>query len=191
MGVSWCVLLAAALAPAGNAPDLRCGSYCLFVGLKALDFPVSSFEEIERRLGQPATDTGYSLGQIEAVAKQFGARTLGVRTTPERLARRPGRFVALAHVNTNHFVILGDVGGGTAKVIDPPREYSLPLDTLRGRWDGTALLISREPLVAEEKIGSSFPWGWMAAAGAVAAVVAAWLMRPRRNSSAKPTSARR
>lgn len=173
------------------APDLRCGGYCLYVGLRALDYPISSYDEIERRLGQPTAVSGYSLGQLNGVAKDFGVQTLGVSTTPERLAQRPGRFVALAHIDGNHFVNIAGVDNGAARIIDPPREYSLPVDTLRTRWDGTALLLSREPLLAEEKVGGLPSWSWVAAALAgVAVVVGAWAYLSRRKPAGLPTSAR-
>src|SRR5260370_38863256 len=130
-------------APAG--PDLKGGSQCLYVALKALDIPVGSFAELESRLGQPSA-AGYSMGQLNDIACAYGAETLGVETNFENLRRRPGRFACIALVDKNHFVNLANVDGKRAHVIDPPRDYSIPLDGLGTRWNGKALLISPDPL---------------------------------------------
>ena len=137
--------------------DLRCGSFCLYVSLKALDFSVASFEEVEQRLGPPG-GVGYSLGQLDEVAKDYGAYTLGVQTSPENLRRRPGRFACIARLDEAHFVNIAEIEDREAYVVDPPRrDFRLPLDTLRARWDGTALLISPDPLVPEEDLPRDFP----------------------------------
>ncbi|MGC1273887.1 MAG: cysteine peptidase family C39 domain-containing protein [Planctomycetaceae bacterium] len=189
-----CLLLVAtvAAAPAKETPDLRCGGYCLYVGLKALDYPVGSYDEIEQKLGQPSATEGYSLAQLQNVAKDYGAHTLGVSTTPERLSWRAGRFVCIAHIDGNHFINIAEVGENTARLVDPPREYTLPLDTLRTRWDGKALLLAREPLLAEEDLSGPFPWRWIVAGLVVVGLVGStWAVLGRRSSAGKPVSAGR
>lgn len=151
------VLVAASLLQADvSPPDLKCGSQCLYVSLKALDFPVGSFAELEAKLGQPSA-AGYSMGQLSEAAKLYGAEVLGVETTFENLRRRPGRFACIALISKSHFVNFADVEDQQTYVIDPPRDYKLPLDTLRTRWDGKALLISHEPLLSEEDLPRPFP----------------------------------
>lgn len=134
-----------------QTPDLRCGSYCLYVSLKAIDFPVASYQEVEDRLGQPSR-LGYSLGQLAEVAESYGAYTLGVETQPENLRERDQRFACIAHLEPAHFVNIAKIDKGLVYVIDPPRDYEIPIDTFRGRWSGKALLISPSPLVPEEEI---------------------------------------
>lgn len=155
-----CILLAAASVaaaqPAGSKVDLRCGSYCLYVGLKALDLPVGSYEDLEERLGQPSP-AGYSLGQLDEAARAYGAKTLGVKTGLENLRRRPGRFVCIAHLDKNHFVNVAALDESHAFLVDPPGSSTVPAATLRAVWDGTALLISSEPLLAEEDLPWEFP----------------------------------
>lgn len=157
----------------GPEPNLRCGSYCLYVSLEALDIPVKSFSELEGKLGQPGR-AGYSLAQLDEVARSYGAQTLGVETTIENLRRRPGRFACIARIDGNHFVNVADLLDGEAYIVDPPdRDYRVPVDTLRTRWDGTALLISAEPLVAEEALNRGFGWfGYGAVFLAVAVLLA-------------------
>ncbi|MCH7990201.1 MAG: hypothetical protein IID46_13760, partial [Planctomycetes bacterium] len=112
-----------------NTVDLKCGGYCLYVSLKALDLPVTSYDELEKRLGQP-TRAGYSMAQLEKTAKEYGAQTLGVQTSVDNLLRRPGRFACIALIEGNHFVNLAAVEDGKMSIIDTPRSESIPLDTL-------------------------------------------------------------
>ncbi len=53
--------------PAVSEPDLRCGAYCLYAGLKALDVNVEGFDKLEAQLGQP-TLLGYSLKALASAA---------------------------------------------------------------------------------------------------------------------------
>lgn len=164
----FCLVLMFAGAPESDQPpDLRCGSYSLYISLKALEFPVGSFDEIEEKLGQP-TLAGYSLGQLDEVARSYGAHTLGVQTTIENLQRRSGRFACIARFDGTHFVNIAQIGEKTAYIIDAPRkDHTLPLDALRTRWDGKALLISNEPLVPEDALqGRSHLWAVSALVGA-------------------------
>lgn len=150
-------LAALAQAPATNETDLRCGSYCLYVSLKGLDLPVKGLAEVEGKLGPPLA-AGYSLGQLDEVARGYGAHTLAVDTSLENLHRRPGRFACIAHVRGSHFVNVADVNEREILIVDPPRKYTLPLDTFRGMWAGKALLIAPQPLLAEEELPRPLPW---------------------------------
>jgi ABC-type bacteriocin/lantibiotic exporter with double-glycine peptidase domain len=174
------VIAAAALAAADGTPDLRCGAYCLYVSLKALDAQVGTYQEFEERLGGPSAD-GYSLGELQQTAGQYGMQTLAVQTNCENLRRRPGRFACIAHISGNHFVNLSQIDAGRVRVIDPPRDNLIPVDTLRSQWDGTALLISASPLLAEEDLPRARSWKVLvlAAAMALALVAAACLLRAR------------
>ncbi len=154
--------------------DLRCGGYCLYVSLKGLDFPVANYDELEKKLGQP-TKAGYSMAQLEKIAKEYGAQTLGVQTSVENLLLRPGRFACIALIEGNHFVNLAAIEEGTMSIIDAPRSNSVPLVTLSSIWDGKALLISPDPLLAEEDLPMPFPWMtlWMVI-GAIAVTTSGW-----------------
>ncbi len=179
---TYCLAIVTGLAPTVSEPpsDLRCGSYCLYVALKALDVEIGSHEELEQRLGQPS-GAGYSLGQLKEAAESYGAQTLGVQTSIENLRRRPGRFACIAHVRGNHFLTITDIHGREARIIDPPREYSLPADTLRSQWDGTALLISNVPLIHEEDLPrqSGF-WTWAGVVVSLLAVLGVGMLIARR-----------
>jgi ABC-type bacteriocin/lantibiotic exporter with double-glycine peptidase domain len=179
------IIAMSALLQAGTTRDAdeRCGLYCLYVALKSLDVAVPTPEELEQRLGPPPA-SGYSLGELEAVAREYGTHTLGAQTTVENLQRRAERFACIAHVEGNHFVNLIDVSDGAVSVIDPPSEYSIPIDVLRARWDGKALLISNASLVREEDLPRPWRWGWSAVAALVfTGLLLGWFVVVRRKKS--------
>jgi ABC-type bacteriocin/lantibiotic exporter with double-glycine peptidase domain len=151
----------------------------LYVSLKALDFPVASYEALEQRLGPPS-EAGYSMGQLAEAAQGLGASTLGVATTVENLRRRPGRFACIALLKDTHFVNIADISDQGVSVVDPPRSSTVPVDTFLTQWDGSALLIAPSPLVAEEDLGRAVP-GWLGPvlAGAIVVVMVIVFYRSR------------
>ncbi len=159
--------------PAQAAPPSElCGAYCLYLGLKSIDLPIESLERLQEKLGDPPPG-GYSLGQIEEQARKLGAQTLGVRTTLEKLKLRKERFACIAHVQSNHFVLLTDIGEQGVTVIDVPEKRQVPFLTWSREWDGAALLLSPGPLTPEEQL--RHPWNWRLMsliAGGVLVVVA-------------------
>ena len=170
--ISLVLLGVAAVIAAGNGalPEKElCGAYCLYLGLKAIEVPVEGMERVQQELGSPPAG-GYSLGQIDATARKFGAETLGVKTTFANLRLRKERFVCLAHLKENHFVLFTKIEKDGVIVIDPPTKKFVPFVTLQKDWNGNALLISPEPLLAEESLRSQFGW-WMPALAVAIAVV--------------------
>ena len=131
-------------------PDVRCGAYCLFVGLKALDLASGPFATFERNLG-PAGAGGYSLTDLERFARERGAATQVIATDLETLrsVSKPSVCIALLK---DHFVILKSFDDATrmVSVIDPPREYEQPVRAFRGRFTGNALILSVTPVSFEQ-----------------------------------------
>lgn len=162
--ISVALLGVSAVIGAGNGalPEKElCGAYCLYLGLKAIDVPVEGMERLQHELGSPPAG-GYSLGQIDTTARKFGAQTLGVKTTFANLRLRKERFVCLAHLKENHFVLFTKIQKDGVIVVDPPIKKFVPFVTLQRDWDGNALLIAPEPLLAEESLRSRFGW-WVPA----------------------------
>lgn len=179
--LSLCMFAADSPTPEAKA-DPRCGSKCLYLALKLLDHPVE-FTELERLLGEPS-GAGYTLAQLEDAARQLGAETLGVQTTLDNLARRPGRFACLALIDGGHYVLFQSVSDGTVSVVDPPRTFELPRATMQARWQGTALLLANRPLVREENLARSW-WPVVGAAGGSAGLVGlAWVFWRRKRALA-------
>jgi len=181
-------LFAAAILFGAGEPETdnaRCGSHCLYVALRALDVPIGSFAELEVKCGPPTTD-GYSLGKLDEVAKSYGLHTLGVRTSFENLKLREGRFACIAHLeDPPHFVNFADADdAGSVCVIDPPRTYTAPADTLQMRWKGNALLLSTKPLAPEENLRAPWSWReWLVAGGLPLLVIFGVLTWRRMRSS--------
>jgi len=146
--------------PGSSRSDVRCGSYCLYVALKALDLGPGTYEELEEALGPPSDD-GYSMLQLQEQAERFGAETLAVKTTLENLRKRERPLGCIAYLDErSHYVLIGDIEDNTVFVVDPPRSYELPAATLSALWSGEALLLSHKPLAPEEALsgrGVAFP----------------------------------
>ena len=140
----------------------RCGEFCLRVALPGLGFDDAATAAAVKRLGV-APAAGHSVADLEEAVAAAGGHALAVGTNAERLrARRAAgdRFACVVHLDGDHFALLtGFPATGTARVIDPPGAYDLPPETLAARWDGRALLLSRDPLTAEADLPGPFPWG--------------------------------
>ena len=185
------LLCGAAAAPAGDLEKLRpeCGFYCLAVGLRTFEIDGAGAKELRARLGDPGRE-GYSLAELRKAADDLGVETLPVATTLDNLKARSDagdRFAAVAHVDGNHFVLIsGFEPDGRVKLIDPPGSYAQPPETFDARWDGTALLLSPDPLTPEADLGG-FPWlaALLAAGGAACALAVGGLWyRGRRGAGA-------
>lgn len=142
-------------------PDPKCGLYCLYVALKALDIPVKTIEDLEKELGPPSA-AGYSFEDLEKVASELGAKTLGVTTTAENLKRRKRPFTCIAQVlrtNGEHYVLITDVTDKGIMVCDPPSSGPalVPFETFATQWIGRSLLISPNELESEASVT---PWNW-------------------------------
>lgn len=148
---------------------LRCGTYCLYVSLRALDVPIASVAELEQRLGGPPGPQGYSLSQLQDAAKSYGAHTLAVQTSFDNLRKRQPPFACIAHISDNHFVnFAGFLPDDRVEVFNPPqRPTQFPMALLEKQWSGKALLISMQPLVGEEDLPISFPMRYLLAALAI------------------------
>ncbi|MBS0267194.1 MAG: DUF1573 domain-containing protein, partial [Planctomycetes bacterium] len=181
---AWSVL---ALAIGANGsepePDLRCGSYSLYIALSGMDLIHESFEAFEDRIGPPSAK-GYSFGQLDAVAKSVSAHSLGVSTNLDNLRARTGQFACLALINDIHIVNVIFVTESEVTIIDAPRSYRIPNDTFLSQWDGTALLVSTSQLIPEEDLGKGrSSWAYVACGGGV--VIAALFLLARRQSRVK------
>lgn len=168
---SW-ILIAAVLAAPPVQPasppqsgDLRCGSYCLFAALKALDVPVDNVQEIESKIGQP-TRIGYSMQQLADAVSMFGAYSIGLETSLEQLEAREGPFACIAALDEGHFVCIYDVDQDHVFVIDPPDRRVMTRAGFGALWGGKALLVSSRPIAA---LPPRSPYRWILLGSVVAA----------------------
>lgn len=168
--------------------DVRCGAFCTYACLRALDIAVGPYDDFEKRLGSPDS-AGYSLAQLSDTATSYGAHTLGVTTTLANLQRRTGRFACIVRLPPAHFVVLSEVASDRTIIVDPPNEYSVPASTFQTRWDGTALLISNEPLIREEDIAPN-KWGlilWLSLCALCASLIIGAVLWNRRSPLRSPS----
>lgn len=131
--------------------NARCGGYCLFVALKSFGLGPDSYADLERQLGAPGA-SGYSMAQLQACAGRFGLETRAVSTTLEHLADRGRPLACIAHLKTDHFVLLADITPEGVRIVDPPGDTFLPQATWLSQWDGNCLLLSPVSLESEEAI---------------------------------------
>ena len=137
--------------------DVYCGSYSLFIALRALGIGPETHERLELELGKPAPE-GYSMLQLDEMARGFGAKTIAVTTNLDNLAWRPERFACLTVINGHHYVLLYKVEDGKVFVCDAPRIYDLPRETFESVWSRQALLIGPRDFLPEEVIGARRAW---------------------------------
>ena len=164
----------ATLAEDDPEPDLLCGVKCVYVGLISLEVDPGTFSSFVQKCGVPDA-RGYSIGRLEQVAQSFGVSTLSVQTSLDNLKRRKNPFVCVAHVDGHHFMNLIDANESVVWVIDPPQEKQIAKELFAQRWNGTALLLSRTPLVPEESLRTFPLWIYLPAACGV--LVAFWLVQ--------------
>ena len=168
-----------AVTPEDQPIDMLCGVKCLYVGLLTLDVDVGSFSDFVDECGT-SDARGYSLGQIEEIAKKHGLQTLAVNTTLDNLQAREGQFVCLAYVDGKYFVNIGDVSANEVWFVDPPGDGVVARSLFEKRWDGAALLISKEALQPESSLSRRWRWlGWSVVIIGVVASVWGWSRRSK------------
>ena len=131
-----------------DTADVRCGGFCLLVGLESMGVSLT-YDQLERKLGNPPP-AGYSLDQLQKEAADRGLKTLTVETSLENLIARKESFVCLTVIEPGHFVLLADMDDKNVTIVDPPRTYQVARDAFVPIWSKKALLISRAELSSEE-----------------------------------------
>ncbi len=148
--------------------DLHCGPRCLAVSLAALGVAYD-YEDLVARFGV-AGSRGFSLKRIEEVAASYGLETQLVKTSLENLQhrKRKNSFACICWTSGSHFVLCADYVDGKVLVIDPPSKSLQPAAAFAAKWQGEALLLSKQPLAREESLswrtGRAF---WMVLTGIV------------------------
>jgi ABC-type bacteriocin/lantibiotic exporter with double-glycine peptidase domain len=106
--MSTLVILVASLAVSqtgqSHRADTKCGGYCLYFALRALDLTTEPYSSFEKRL-PPLEEGGYSFDDLERIARQYEAHTRALEADMEALSRLDGRRVCIALLN-RHFVII-------------------------------------------------------------------------------------
>ena len=183
------VVQASSSAGAEDSRDVRCGSKCLYVALKALGHSPESLALLEQSMGGPGAN-GYSLRDLETEARKRGVKTLAVETTLENLGSRREHFACITLIRDNHFVLLYDVDPKVVHLLDPPNRVALPRETFNLVWTPKALLLGEEEFAMEEAVGRSRDRAravrWLAYVALVAGILVLgwWGLARRRRKSA-------
>jgi ABC-type bacteriocin/lantibiotic exporter with double-glycine peptidase domain len=144
------------------ASDPLCGAECLYTALVALDVEPGNYADFLQQAA-PTDPRGLSLGRLAELAEERGLSTLLVETSLANLRRRRDEppFVCLAHVDGDHFLLIGDIQPQTVWTIDPPAEREVAAAVFQQRWRGHALLLSRQPLRPEAELPVARDWWWL------------------------------
>jgi ABC-type bacteriocin/lantibiotic exporter with double-glycine peptidase domain len=141
------ICVAATTRPIPAASDPLCGAECLYTALVALGVDPGNYADFLQTVG-PLDPRGLTLGRLAELAEERGLSTFLVETSLKNLRRRYDEppFACLAHVDGDHFLLIGDVQPQTVWTIDPPAESEVAAAVFEKRWRGHALLLSRQPL---------------------------------------------
>lgn len=183
----WCIATCCMIASVNvcyGAGNPHCGPQCLYTAMTAIDVNVGEYADFLQTFGLIEA-RGTSLIPLADMAEQHGLQTLLVKTTLDNLRTRGqnARFACVAHLDGNHFVLIGDVQENRVWIVDPPAETEVASAALLARWKGHALLLAKEPLVREEDLPSpTRMWTiWTAGGFAFSLIVTALFIRHRRS----------
>ncbi len=165
-----------------QAAGSKCGSYCIYVALCALDLVSEPYSTFEKSLPAIGPD-GYSFNDLEQIAQRFGADTLALEADLETLARLKGRRACIALLN-QHFVVVKDIdrSAGVVSIIDPPAQYDRPFREFRRTYSRRALVVALAPIGVPSD-GAAWRialWLVCGAAGAIGLLTAARSLTRRR-----------
>jgi ABC-type bacteriocin/lantibiotic exporter with double-glycine peptidase domain len=182
-----CVMQALAGLSVRADPNPLCGPECLYTALLTLKVDPGNYADFLDKVGD-VDARGTSLGRLAELAAEYGVSTLAVETSLENLRRRQAGppFACIAHVDGDHFVLIGAVEDKAVWTINPPGEGLVAAPAFAQRWNGQALLLSLSPLVPEEQLPAPgtrwLSWAIAIAAGAVL-MVGVWKLASRARSA--------
>jgi len=138
--------------PGPNASVAYCGIYAVFCAAKLLDQPDVQFE----RLLQPeyvGSRYGSTAAELQSAIGALGlSSALVTSATPSLLAECEQPVVL--HVRSSprakapdHYVLFAGMSGENAVLMDGPiATAQVPLTEVAAFWDGSAIIVSREPI---------------------------------------------
>ncbi len=131
--------------PAGWEKDAlarsMCGPRCLYLAARTCGKRVSLRDMVS--LAGTTMERGTSVGNMVSAARDLGLGAAVAKTDLAGLASHEGACILIAD-DERHFLFLAgiDADAGVLSLIDGLRLRTLPLESLRRRWNGWAILIS-------------------------------------------------
>ena len=128
-----------------------CGIYCLYMTTKFFDVDIDP-----QQLLKPeyiGSHKGSSLAELQKAAQDNSLYAVPVEKLTSRELRR-SRCPVILHVKSSadkkdydHYELFLETQNGQARLCDPPRPVRLvPFYELAPRWDGTGLMVSKNPI---------------------------------------------
>ena len=127
----------------GNCPqcDSLCGPNCLLVVYQR--FGISATLDEAKALSGYSEKKGTSLLGLKKAVEAKGLKAVGMKIGLDELASFKG--LAIAHLWSDHFVVVESAGSGVLSVTDPPQEPKVTkTEDLAGRYSGFSLLVARD-----------------------------------------------
>jgi len=136
--------------------------YNFFENKQNLDCATTAVKYVTAKLGKDISlktisqnlekkENGVTLFSLEQFAKNNGFHTQAIKTNIETL-QDLSKYQAIVHLaKTNHFAVLGEINNGYVRIVDLTNDkfyYRKSIDDFERIWDGTALIISNEPIKA-------------------------------------------
>jgi rhodanese-related sulfurtransferase len=138
--------------PCSESPSSGyCGIYCLYMTMKLFDVGIEYAELIKPEY--IGSNKGSSLAELQKAARDKGLYAVPVeKLTSKELRRLP--CPVILHVKSaadkkdyDHYELFLKTHNGQASLCDPPRPVRLvPFYELAPRWDGTGLMVSKNPI---------------------------------------------
>ena len=138
--------------PCSKSPSSGyCGIYCLYMTMKFFNVDIDPQELLKPEY--IGSHKGSSLAELQKAAQDNGLYAVPVeKLTSRELRRSP--YPVILHVKSaadkkdyDHYELFLETQNGQARLCDPPGPVRLvPFYELAPRWDGTGLMVSKNPI---------------------------------------------
>jgi ABC-type bacteriocin/lantibiotic exporter with double-glycine peptidase domain len=134
-----------------------CGIDCCYSAAVLLDgdFTVSRSEFLEENRSYIGP-IGSSLGDLESVLREQGLNSVAMKSAELEDVDKwiESGLIGIAHLSTNHYVVVNDVQGKFVRGLDPPQTMRMPVADFKKLFTGNILLVSKD----EIHLGTSNRW---------------------------------
>lgn len=163
-------------------PGPHCGMYCVYAAAKYLGKDIRFVDLVTPEYISSAR--GSSLANLRKAAEDNGLYAVPLGKLSSRVLRNCP-YPVILHVKPDrqprdytHYELLLTARGGQAMLLDPPEPVrQVPLHRLAPRWDGSAVIISAEPIKLRGILAPERRWLAMWMTVAVAGVMLLRLVR--------------
>ena len=146
--ISSMTAIVVAMAMQCNADETQlnlCGAKCLHVALISLKPGCATLDQLTDHPAGPTIE-GMSLADLQRIATDFGFHALPCRISLDALETVDRPFACVAHLTSNHFVLIQRTDQHFVYVIDPPLKKKVQREAFERMWSGNVLLVAVQPI---------------------------------------------